>query len=82
MSKKKYVYYFTYGSDKAESGHPYEGGWSVVEAPSMGAAAEIFRAIHPDKHPGRLNCCSVYSSEGEQLRQGLPREDHLGGIRQ
>lgn len=63
MSKKKYVYYFTYGSDKAESGHPYEGGWSVVEAPSMGAAAEIFRAIHPDKHPGRLNCCSVYSSD-------------------
>ena len=63
MKTEKRVFYFTFGPDKEESGHPYSGGWSVVEAPNMGAAAEIFRAIHPDKHPGRLNCSTVYSCE-------------------
>lgn len=60
---KKHVYYFTYGCDKAESGHPFEGGWTVIEAPDWGAACQMFKAIHPDRNPDRLNCCSVYSEE-------------------
>lgn len=59
----KEIFYFTYGIDKEESGHPFEGGWTVVEAPDMGRACEIFRGYHPDKVEGRLNCASVYSSE-------------------
>lgn len=61
-NKNAEIFYFTYGSDKVESGHPYEGGWTIVEAPDMGSACQIFRAIHPDRYEGRLNCCSVYSA--------------------
>lgn len=59
MAKDKYNFYFTFGSE----GHPYVGGWSVVEAPDMGRACEVFRAYHPDVIEGRLNCCSVYHEE-------------------
>lgn len=60
---KKHVYYFTYGCDKAESGHPFEGGWTIVEAPDFTAALMMFRAVHPDLIEGKLNCCSVYHAE-------------------
>lgn len=53
------TYYFTYGSE----GQPFVGGWTEVKAPNMHTACEAFRAIHPDKTPGLLNCCSVYTEE-------------------
>lgn len=59
---EKHVFYFTYGSDQEENGHPYEGGWSVVEAPDMGSACSIFRAIHPDRIQGQMRCSSVYDA--------------------
>lgn len=49
-------FYFTYGSE----GHPFVGGWTEVEAPDLGTACATFRAFHPDKTAGLLNCCSVY----------------------
>lgn len=50
-------FYFTYGL----SGQPFFGGWTVVEAPDERTACELFRAVHPDKEPGIMNCCSVYT---------------------
>lgn len=69
MTKDKYVYYFTFARDKEESGHPYSGGWSIVEAPDMGSAQKIFNAVHPEKERNRPRCSSVYSSDvwGETL---------------
>lgn len=52
-------FYFTYGTD----GQPYCGGWTEVIAPDFAAACAVFRAVHPDKIPGLLNCSSVYSEE-------------------
>lgn len=50
-------FYFTYGSD----GQPFVGGWTEIEAPDIHAACALFRAYHPDKTEGLLNCSSVYS---------------------
>lgn len=52
-------FYFTYGTD----GQPYVGGWTEVEAPDVRAACAAFRAYHPDKDEGLLNCSSVYTEE-------------------
>lgn len=54
-------FYFTYGLDER---HPFQGGWTVVEAPDDHKARQAFRAIHPDKIPGVLNCAMVYGEEG------------------
>lgn len=52
-------FYFTYGTD----GQPFFGGWTEVDAPSRPAACAAFRAYHPDKTEGLLNCSSVYDEE-------------------
>lgn len=52
-------FYFTYGSE----GQPFHGGWTEVEAPDGHAACTAFRAYHPDKTEGLLNCSSVYDEE-------------------
>lgn len=52
-------FYFTYGT----SGQPYFGGWTEVVAPNRNVACAAFRAVHPDKTDGLLNCSSVYSEE-------------------
>lgn len=52
-------FYFTYGTD----GQPFVGGWTEVEAPDGHAACAAFRAFHPDKIDGVLNCSSVYSEK-------------------
>ena len=51
-------FFFTYGTE----GQPYYGGWTEVIAPDRELACAAFRAIHPDKHEGYLNCSSVYSA--------------------
>lgn len=50
-------YYFTY----AQEGHPFCGGWTEVEAPNGHAACAAFRAYHPDKQDGFINCAAIYS---------------------
>lgn len=52
-------FYFTYGTE----GQPFCGGWTVVEAPNRVTACAAFRAYHPDKIEGLLNCSSVYDEE-------------------
>ena len=52
-------YFFTYGPE----GHPYHGGWTEINAPSIPAACAIFRAFHPDKTQGTLNCADVYTED-------------------
>lgn len=39
------------------------GGWTEVEAPDAHAACAAFRAYHPDRTEGLLNCSSVYDEE-------------------
>ncbi len=50
-------FYFTYGAD----GQPFVGGWTEVEAPDIHTACAAFRAYHPDKIEGIMNCSSVYT---------------------
>ena len=52
-------FYFTYGT----GGQPFVGGWTEVEAEDARAACAAFRAYHPDKAEGLLNCSSVYTEE-------------------
>lgn len=52
-------FYFTYGT----GGQPFFGGWTEVEAPDIHAACAAFRAYHPDKTAGLLNCSSMYDEE-------------------
>lgn len=52
-------FYFTYGTE----GQPFRGGWTVIWAPDRKTACALFRAVHPDKTEGVLNCSSVYSEE-------------------
>lgn len=53
-------FYFTYGTDNTQ---PFKGGWTEVEAPDFDSACAAFRAYHPDKTKGLLNCGGVYSEE-------------------
>lgn len=52
-------FYFTYGAE----GSPYYGGWTEVWASNAHLACQAFRAFHPDKTPGLLNCSCVYTAE-------------------
>lgn len=56
-TQKQQKFYFTYGTE----GYPYYGGWTEIIAPDLQAACNIFRAVHPDKAEGLLNCCSIYT---------------------
>lgn len=67
------IFYFTYGSD----GQPFSGGWTEIEAPDVRSACALFRAFHPDKAEGLLNCSSVYSEEGFS-KTGMQKEGNLG----
>ena len=53
-------FYFTYGTSRQ---YDYQGGWTEVEAPDMGAACAAFRVYHPDKSKGIMNCGFVYTEE-------------------
>lgn len=52
-------FYFTYGT----GAHPYFGGWTEIVADDVQTACRLFRAVHPDKIDGIMNCASVYSEE-------------------
>lgn len=53
------TFYFTYGLE----GQPFIGGWTEIDAQDMETAVKAFRAFHPDKIEGILNCSSVYTKE-------------------
>ena len=49
---------FTYGNADI---YPYKGGWTEIIAPTTRLCIDIFRAYHPDRTPGILNCADYYS---------------------
>ena len=55
-------FYFTYGNS---SDYPFRNGWTLIFAPDMKAAQEVFKAYHPnpsgDEHC--LNCADFYDEE-------------------
>ena len=54
-------FYFTYGTDPDM---PFRGGWTVIQAPNIKAAAKIFEAYHPNPDgPELLNCAACYTEE-------------------
>jgi len=53
-------FYFTYGTS---SQFPFRRGWTRVEAENLDQAIEAFRAIHPDRNPGLINCAFYYTEE-------------------
>lgn len=53
-------FYFTYGTD---SGYPFRGGWTLIIAPDEKTATQIFRAFHPDRWSGCLNCSDYYRAD-------------------
>lgn len=67
-------FYFTYGSE----GQPFIGGWTEVDAPNFRAACDAFRAYHPDKTEGLLNCSSVYDEEHFELTTMCGPKGNLG----
>ena len=66
-------YYFTYGTE----GQPFFGGWTEIEAPDGRTACALFRAYHPDKTEGLLNCSSVYNEDAFR-KTHMPREGNFG----
>lgn len=70
-------FYFTYGTE----GHPFFGGWTEVEAPDRHMACTVFRAYHPDKTEGLLNCCSCYTEEDFKKTSMYQRPDGNFGYR-
>lgn len=66
-------FYFTYGTE----GQPYYGGWTEVEASDGRIACMAFRAYHPDKTEGILNCSSVYDEEYFKLTE-MHSSDNFG----
>ena len=54
-------YYFTFGSDE---NYPYgRDDYVMVEAGDFTEAVNLFRAVHPDRDNGCVNCAFWYSEE-------------------
>ena len=66
-------FYFTYGTE----GQPFFGGWTEVDAPGIHAACAAFRAYHPDKIAGIVNCSSIYDEE-QFKRTEMYRKSNFG----
>ena len=57
MANKRY--FFTYGT----AGQPFVGGWTEIKAPSYECAVNVFKAYHPNKIEGMLNCADIYTEK-------------------
>lgn len=66
-------FYFTYGSE----GQPFTGGWTEVNAPDRLRACAAFKAFHPCKTEGILNCSGVYN-EGDFRQTKMFESGNLG----
>ena len=52
-------YYFTYGNHPVQ---PFEGGWTLIYAPCMAAAQQLFKMYHPNPDgSGTLTCSCFYT---------------------
>ena len=70
-------FYFTYGN--VGSGMPFAGGWTVVRAVDMAQAYKFFRAAHPDKTPGIINCSWIYDEDSFNAT-GMAVEGNYGAF--
>ena len=68
------TFYFTYGTE----GQPFYGGWTEIEAPDIHSACAVFRAFHPDKIDGILNCSSVYNEAQFKKTKMADEEGNFG----
>lgn len=66
-------FYFTYGTE----GQPYYGGWTEISAPDIDIACALFRAVHPDRTEGYLNCSSIYP-EKQFLKSVMAEKGNFG----
>jgi hypothetical protein len=60
MENKNQKYFFTYGSWE---NYPFHAGWTEIVARGFEQAIAIFRAAHPDKSEGTVNCAFIYDEE-------------------
>ncbi len=67
------TFYFTYGTE----GQPFRGGWTEIEAENRQTACAVFRACHPDRMEGVLNCSSVYDEE-QFSKTRMAKEGNFG----
>ena len=67
-------FYYTYGAAK----HPFSGGWTVVIADNEPEAVRLFRAVHPDRTSGILNCASFYTEENFQRTSMFKSNSNIG----
>lgn len=68
-------FYFTYGLSEKQ---PFKGGWTKISAPNKHLACEIFRAYHPDRTPGILNCADVYDESQFQKTTMFQNGENIG----
>lgn len=68
-------FYFTYGIE----GHPFCGGWTVVTAPDMDSAVDIFKIFHPSKHGDLVNCAGIYT-EKYFCKTDMSRTGNMGAF--
>lgn len=68
-------FYFTYGIDGSQ---PFIGGWTEIEAPDARTASALFRAYHPSKTEGILNCAWAYTQEEFEKTEMWQRGDNFG----
>lgn len=53
-------FYFTYGTDPE---YPFRGGWTLIYAPDINSAAQLFKMYHPNRDDSNcLNCADYYSA--------------------
>lgn len=61
VDKSLKKYYFTYGTDPE---YPFRGGWTLIYAPDINSAAQIFKANHPNERDSSiLNCADYYTAK-------------------
>ena len=68
-------YYFTYGSG---DDMPFKGGWTVIQAPNINAAAAIFKAYHPNPDDSEILNCADYYTEEAFMRTKMSRGGNFG----
>lgn len=52
--------FFTYGTAKQ---FPFINGYTEIVASTTEECIKIFRALHPDKTPGIVNCAFIYKEK-------------------
>lgn len=68
-------FYFTYGTDHK---YPFQGGWSLIYAPDLRSAQQIFKAIHPNREGSDSLNCADYYTEKEFFQENSFKDGNRG----